>query len=491
MEKNRKVNDQSSDEDSVADYASFTEDNPNYTVRLKSGFEVDQLLRKEGVILEPDEDELNQDEENGKRYFDIANVKELDEILQSQATDVAESQCDDENDNLTSFQRKAIGMKDLREDGLVKKRLLKPGLECDGNVPDRSAVVIHYSCMIEDQDEPYDSTYLRSRPERHRLGNGVLLPGIEIAILSMKKCEKSEFIIQPQLAYGPLGCPPRIPQNAALLVKIELMDFAEEGEAEAMLAVAPEERGKNHSFDQIIEVVKKEHKEGNRYTKKQEYRMAAKCFERGVRLLEDAEMANDEHEAIQKTELKKLQANRGYCYLKCNWPKKACLALQEAASINVNDKKLNPKIFYRLGLAKKKLGHFEQAMENLKRAHSMLPNDPDIGSEIANVDKIIKKERDDEKALYQHMFRANKNEQERARPNKTRPHNFDDENYAEIMDQLEAFAVDDTQSEMTLPKGMDSVISLVESGCSELNMSLERSPGRNPIYKVVKPPPAK
>ena len=57
------------------------------------------------------------------------------------------------------------------------------------------------------------------------------------------------------------------------------MDFAEEGEAEAMLAVAPEERGKNHSFDQIIEVVKKEHKEGNRYTKKQEYRMAAKCFE--------------------------------------------------------------------------------------------------------------------------------------------------------------------------------------------------------------------
>ena len=126
MEKNRKVNDQSSDEDSVADYASFTEDNPNYTVRLKSGFEVDQLLRKEGVILEPDEDELNQDEENGKRYFDIANVKELDEILQSQATDVAESQCDDENDNLTSFQRKAIGMKDLREDGLVKKRLLKP-----------------------------------------------------------------------------------------------------------------------------------------------------------------------------------------------------------------------------------------------------------------------------------------------------------------------------------------------------------------------------
>ena len=210
MEENRKVNDLSSDEESdVADFASFTEDNPNYTVRLKSGIEVDQLLRAEGVILEPDETELNQAEEEGKSYFDVANVKELEEILKSQAADLAGNQDDEENDNLTTFQRRAIGMMDLREDGYVKKRILKPGLECDGIVPERSAVIIHYSCMIEDQDEPYDSTYLRSRPERHRLGSGVLLPGIEIAVLSMKKCEKSEFIIQPQLAYGPIGCPPR------------------------------------------------------------------------------------------------------------------------------------------------------------------------------------------------------------------------------------------------------------------------------------------
>ena len=92
---------------------------------------------------------------------------------------------------------------------MLKKRTLKPGLECDGVVPDRSSVIIHFSCLLEYQDDPYDSTYLRSRPERHRLGSGQLLPGIELAILSMKKCEKSEFLIQPQLAYGKLGCPPR------------------------------------------------------------------------------------------------------------------------------------------------------------------------------------------------------------------------------------------------------------------------------------------
>ena len=197
----------SDDEDDVADYASYTEENSNYNVRLKSGIDVDKLLREEGVVLEPDDTELNTAEDEGRKYFDLGD-KELDEILKSQSEDFAANNVDDD-ENLTPFQKKAIGMVDLCNDGSVKKRILKPGLECDGVVPDRSAVIIHYSCSIEDQDEPYDSTYIRSRPERHRLGSGHLLSGIELAILSMKKCEKSEYIIQPQHAYGPLGCPPR------------------------------------------------------------------------------------------------------------------------------------------------------------------------------------------------------------------------------------------------------------------------------------------
>ena len=198
----------SDEEDDVADYASYTEENSNYNVRLKSGIDVNQILREEGVILEPDDTELNTAEEDGRKYFDLGE-KELNDILKSQSEDFAANNDDDDDENLTPFQKKAIGMADLCNDGSVKKRILKPGLECDGVVPDRSAVIIHYSCSIEDQDEPYDSTYIRSRPERHRLGSGHLLPGIELAILSMKKCEKSEYIIQPQHAYGPLGCPPR------------------------------------------------------------------------------------------------------------------------------------------------------------------------------------------------------------------------------------------------------------------------------------------
>ena len=40
------------------------------------------------------------------------------------------------------------------------------------------------------------------------------LAGLEVAFSSMKKKEKSRFLIKPQYAYGKMGSPPRIPEDA-------------------------------------------------------------------------------------------------------------------------------------------------------------------------------------------------------------------------------------------------------------------------------------
>ena len=97
----------------------------------------------------------------------------------------------------------------ISEDGGVKKRLLTAGLEADGPVPEKGSITIHYSLSIEGQDEPFDSTYLRGKCERHRLDDNRLIPGLSIAVRSMKNHEKSEFIIGPEYAFGDMGCPPR------------------------------------------------------------------------------------------------------------------------------------------------------------------------------------------------------------------------------------------------------------------------------------------
>ena len=56
--------------------------------------------------------------------------------------------------------------------------------------------------VIEGQDEPFDSTYLRGKSERHRIDHNKLFSGLDIAVRSMKNHEKADFIIKPDYAFG-------------------------------------------------------------------------------------------------------------------------------------------------------------------------------------------------------------------------------------------------------------------------------------------------
>lgn len=75
-----------------------------------------------------------------------------------------------------------------------------------------NVVYIHYSGHVNLDEIPFDNSYLRRKyPERYQLGAGNLIPGLEFGIRTMKKGEKSQFLIEPDYAFGPKGCPPRIP----------------------------------------------------------------------------------------------------------------------------------------------------------------------------------------------------------------------------------------------------------------------------------------
>lgn len=60
------------------------------------------------------------------------------------------------------------------------------------------------------------------------------------------------------------------------MAKVELLTFAQDGIAESMLALRPEERRKKYTYDEVENVVRREHVDGNRYVTKGEYKLAAK-----------------------------------------------------------------------------------------------------------------------------------------------------------------------------------------------------------------------
>ena len=79
-----------------------------------------------------------------------------------------------------------------------------------------------------------------------------------------------------------------------------MLDFVQEGRADSLLALGPQERSKKYRYPEIEKVASHEHKEGNSLHKKGEFKLAARRFERGCTLLEDVELQNDEEEKKQQ-----------------------------------------------------------------------------------------------------------------------------------------------------------------------------------------------
>ena len=62
-------------------------------------------------------------------------------------------------------------------------------------------------------------------------------------------------------------------------------DIVEEGQAEGLLAMEVNERNKKHSYSENEKVARIEHKNGNSYVRKEEWKMAMKHYGRGIKLL--------------------------------------------------------------------------------------------------------------------------------------------------------------------------------------------------------------
>lgn len=109
----------------------------------------------------------------------------------------------------------------LHQSSSSSSSFLSEGWQTPGN---GDKVSVHYIGKLLD-GTVFDSSRSRNEQFVFTLGAKEVISGWDIAVKTMKRGEVSIFKIDPSLAYGEQGSPPKIPPNAPLVFEIELFDW--------------------------------------------------------------------------------------------------------------------------------------------------------------------------------------------------------------------------------------------------------------------------
>ncbi|KAI4875734.1 hypothetical protein NFI96_024253, partial [Prochilodus magdalenae] len=271
------------------------------------------------------------------------------------------------------FQRLAQQMQDILGDGGILKELIHGG---DGPlVPRDASVSINYSGFLEYSDRPFDSTTHLKFPRMLKLGKDVTLCGLELGLLTMRKGEFSRFLLQPDYAFGVMGCPPLIPPSTTVLYEVQVLDFLDTAQVDEFYAMTPGEQN-SVQLSALLRVIDTERAFGNRCFNQGRYEDAKDRYKQAMTLLQNREPM-DKMEKVRIDEAKlPFLLNLSLVYLRLERPQKALLYGERALEISPD----NTKALFRCGQASLEMYDYKKAQDYLTMAQTKKPFDTDINN---------------------------------------------------------------------------------------------------------------
>lgn len=329
---------------------------------------------------------------------------EIDKIDYKKIYDLKNPECimdQDENGVFkTPFEILRAKMEDVcpLKDGGVLKRTLIPGSGLQ--ISHGSRVRIHYNAYFEMNDEPFDSTHLRNKSFEFKLGASEVVRGLDIAVATMRKHEKSQFIFEPDYYCGKFGCEPRVPKETPVLFEIEVISFVEANAFDNYETFSDEQREKM-SLEQMLKICNCLRDLGNDNYKRLNYREASKKYRKAIYLLDNTTVTNDDDENKWISVMLKLYLNMSQVCLKRGKPKKTIYYCKLVLDLDAQ----NAKAIYRYGKSLRMLQDFDRARKFLLRAYKLAPTSKEIADEITQLDQDVAKYKNLEKNFYAKMFK--------------------------------------------------------------------------------------
>ncbi|XP_007561093.1 inactive peptidyl-prolyl cis-trans isomerase FKBP6 isoform X2 [Poecilia latipinna] len=299
---------------------------------------------------------------------------------------------------LSPFEQLGRRMYDILGDGGILKEVVQPG---EGPpVPQNASVIMYYSGYLEYSNQPFESTAHLKYPPMMKLGRDVTLAGLELGLLTMKKGEFSRFLLQPQYAYGEMGCPPFIPAAAAILYEVHVLDYLDSGQVDEFISMSSEEQS-SVPLSTLVKVINTLRSFGNRFFNQSRYDHAKDRYKQAMTLLRNRDSRNEPDKEKIQVALLPLYLNLSLTELRLENPKKALKYGKKALEID----SANTKALFRCGQAYHELQEFESAQDCLIMAQSKKPFDSDINNLLRKVAVAYKDGLDKEKDMYSKMFR--------------------------------------------------------------------------------------
>ncbi|MEQ2160135.1 hypothetical protein GOODEAATRI_030381 [Goodea atripinnis] len=233
-----------------------------------------------------------------------------------------------------------------------------------------------------------------------KLGRDVTLAGLELGLLTMKKGEFSRFLLNPQYAYGEMGCPPFIPAAATVLYEVHILDYLDSGQADAFIAKSSEEQN-SVPLSTLLEVINTLRSFGNRCFNQSRYDHAKDRYKQAVTLLKNRETQREVHKEKIDGALLPLYLNLSLTELRLESPQKALKYGKKALEMDAT----NTKALFRCGQAYLELSEYESAQGCLITAQSKKPFDSDINNLLKKAVLACKDSLDKEKEMCSKMFR--------------------------------------------------------------------------------------
>ncbi|TMW67011.1 hypothetical protein Poli38472_012127 [Pythium oligandrum] len=258
---------------------------------------------------------------------------------------------------------------DVLGSGGIFRRMVKTNPE-GGQAEFGEEVTIRYSEHLLETDKPTSQDQVRE----FRIGDGEVMPALELCGKMMRVGEVCEIRCDPRFAYGDKGLAPHVPPNAPMKILLELLRVGKRITAEMT------------SKELLVEAGKKK-ESGNRYFKEQKYDRAANLYKKALKILESWERSgeSEEADAAESAECKELLValgnNVANVQHKLQQYKEAKQSSLEVLQLDPK----NVKAIYRLAQISLDESEFSDASMYLKQALKLEPNNSKFRSMVSSI----------------------------------------------------------------------------------------------------------